>query len=105
MKAWKELSLVEKIVVVVILLIMASSPELAFLLDAGGIDMVLMILFVYSYQIKTWLDMHLGFLKYPIIEKSSYIKSVSLSSALLFVTSSFVFSSGFFLLLMFLRKG
>ena len=106
MKSWEELSRTQKILLGVLIgTILISIPESAFLLDVGGIDLVLFILVMYSQNIKMWYDLHFGMLKYPMIETSTYIKSISFSSILFFITSSFVFSSSFFLLLMFLRKG
>jgi len=107
MKTWKELKRVQKILLglLIVTILISVGPESAFLLDVGGIDLILFILVMYSQNVKMWYDLHFGMIKYPMIETRAYVKSVSLSSALLFVTSSFVFSSGFFLLLMFLRKG
>jgi len=106
MKTWEDLTRIQKILLGMLIgAILISIPEVGFLLDAGGIDLILFILVMYSQNVKMWYDLHFGMIKYPMIETKSYIKSVSLSSALLFVTSSFIFSSGFFLLLMFLKKG
>jgi len=106
MKTWEELSRTQKILLGLFIgAILISIPESAFLLDAGGVDLVLFILVMYSQHIKVWVDLHFGMIKYPMIETRAYVKSVSLSSVLFLITSSFVFSSGFFLLLMFLRKG
>jgi len=111
MNLWKELKQVELTRLQKILLglfvisLVILVPESAFLLDVGGIDLILFMLFMYSQNIKVWFDTYFGTIKYPLIEPKTYVKSVSLSSALFFITSSFVFSSGFFLLLMFLKKG
>jgi hypothetical protein len=106
MKDWKELTTIQKVLVGLFVgILLISVPESAFLLDAGGIDLILFFIFMYSQNIRLWIDLHFGMIKYPMIETRAYIKSVSLSSVLFFITSSFVFSSGFFLLLMFLRKG
>jgi len=106
MKDWKELTRVQKLLLGIFIgAILISIPESAFLLDAGGVDLILFILVMYSQNIKTWYDLHFGMITCPMIETRAYVKSVSLSSALLFVTNSFIFSSGFFLLLMFFRKG
>ena len=106
MKSWNELTRMQKILLGLFIgAILISIPESAFLLDAGGIDLILFILVMYSQNIKMWYDLHFGMIKYPMIETRAYVKSVSLSSVLFFIKSSFIFSSGFFLLLMFLRKG
>jgi hypothetical protein len=105
MKDWKELTAIQKILIgafVITLVILV--PESAFLLDAGGIDLLLFILFMYSQNIRLWVDLHFGFLKYPMIETRAFAKSISLTSVLFWVTSSFVFSSSFFLVLMFMKK-
>jgi len=105
MKTWKELSRVEKIVFGFLLVCaFLLMPEASFLMGVGGVDLGLFVLLMYSQNIKTWVDMHFGMISYPLIETKSYVKSISLSSVLFFITSSFVFSSGFFLLLMFLRN-
>jgi len=107
MKSWKDLTRTQKLLLGAFIgaILISVGPESAFLLDVGGIDLILFILMMYSQNIKMWYDLHFGMIKYPMIETRSYVKSVSLSSVLFLITSSFVFSSGFFLLLMFLRKG
>jgi len=106
MKTWEELTRIQKIFLGLFIgAILISIPESAFLLDAVGIDLILFILVMYSQNIRVWYDLHFGMIKYPMIETRAYVKSISLSSVLFLITSSFVFSSGFFLLLMFLRKG
>ena len=105
MKTWEELSRTQKILLGLLLgTILLFIPESAFLLDAGGIDLILFILVMYSQNMKMWYDLHFGMIKYPMIETKVYVKSVSLTSILFLITSSFVFSLGFFLLVMFLRK-
>jgi len=107
MKNWNELSRTQKILLGIFIgaILISVGPESAFLLDVGGVDLILFILVMYSQNVKIWYDLHFGMIKYPMIETRAYVKSVSLSSVLFLITSSFVFSSGFFLLLMFLRKG
>ena len=106
MKTWKELSKVEKIFFGFLLVsAFFLIPEMSFLMSVGGVDFGLFILLIYAQNIKTWVDLHFGMITYPLIETKCYVKSISLSSILFFITSSFIFSSGFFLLLMFLRKG
>ncbi len=105
MKTWEELSRIQKILLGILIgTILISIPESAFLIDVGGVDLVLFFLVMYSQNIKVWVDLHFGMIKYPMIETGTYVKSMSLSSVLFVITSSFVFSSGFFLLLMFFRK-
>ena len=106
MKSWKELTRVQKILLGLLIgVILISIPETTFLLDVGGVELIVFILVMYSQNIKIWIDLHFGFLKYPMIETKAYVKSISLSSILFFITSSFVFSSVFFLVLMFMKKG
>jgi len=106
MKSWKELTQIQKILLGILIgSILISVPESAFLLDVGGVELILFILVMYSQNIKIWVDLHFGTIHYPMIEGKTYIKSVSLTTILFFITSSYVFSSSFFLLLMFLRKG
>jgi hypothetical protein len=106
MKIWEELSRIQKILLGILIgTILISIPESVFLIDVGGVDLVLFFLVMYSQNIKVWVDLHFGMIKYPMIETKIYVKSMSLSSVLFVITSSFVFSSGFFLLLMFLMKG
>jgi len=105
MKSWNELTRTQKILLGLLLVtIVMLVPESSFLIDSGGVDLILFFLMMYSQNIKVWFDMHLGVVNYPIIETKTYIKSMSLTSMLFWITSSFVFSSGFFLVLMFLRK-
>lgn len=107
MKSWHELTRIQKILLggLVIIIIVILVPEAAFLLDAGGIELILFFLTMYTQNLKLWYDLHFGMIKYPMIETRTYVKSVSLTSMLFWVTSSFVFSSVFFLLWMFMRKG
>jgi len=105
MKSWNELTRTQKILLgLLVATIVMLVPESSFLIDVCGVDLILFFLLMYSQNIKTWFDMHLGTVTYPMIETKTYVKSVSLTSILFWMTSSFVFSSGFFLVLMFLRK-
>jgi len=105
MKSWEELTRTQKILLGLLIgAILISIPESAFLLDVGGVDLILFIVVMYGQNIKAWREMYLGVIKYPLIETGTYIKSVSLSSILFFITSSFVFSSSFFLLLMYIKN-
>jgi len=105
MKSWEDLTRRQKILLGILIgVILISIPESAFLLDAGGVDLILFIVVMYSQNIKAWVEMYFGVIKYPLIETGTYIKSISLSAILFFITSSFIFSSSFFLLLMFLKK-
>lgn len=104
MKNWNELSRIQKILLGLLIgTILITVPESGFLVEVGGVDLVLFIVVMYSQNIKIWYDLHFGMLEYPMIETGTYIKSISLSSALFFITSSFVFSSLFFLMLMYLK--
>ncbi len=107
MKSWNELTRTQKILLGILIgIILISIPEAAFLLDAGGIELIVFFLTMYSQNIKLWFDMHLDIIKYPVvIETKTYVKSVSLTSVLFWVTNSFLFSLAFFLLFMFMRKG
>jgi len=106
MKSWNELTRIQKILLgLLVATIVMLVPESSFLVDVAGVDLILFFLMMYSQNIMTWFDMHLGAVTYPIIETRTYIKSVSFTSILFWITSSFVFSSGFFLVLMFIRKG
>ena len=106
MKSWHELTRTQKILFGALMgLLFILIPEFSFLLGVGGVDFGLFVLLMYSQNIKTWIDMHFGMIRYPIIETKTYVKSVSLSSVLFYMTNSFVFSSAFFLLVMFLKQG
>jgi len=106
MKTWKELSRIEKVLFGFLLIIaFILVPEVSFLMNVGGVELGLFILFMYVQNIKAWCEMYFGVIKYPLIETGTYIKSVSLSSILFFITTSFIFSSSFFLLLMYMKKG
>jgi len=106
MKSWHELTRIQKILLgTLVIMVVMLVPESAFLLDAGGIELIVFFLTMYSQNLKLWFDLHFSMIKYPMIETRTYIKSVSLTSMLYWITSSLVFSSGFFLVLMFMRKG
>jgi len=109
MKLWKELNqlkelsktqkiLLGMLVIAVVMLI----PESAFLLDVGGIDLLLFILLFYGQNMKQWFDLHFGFINYPNIGIKTFVTRATLSSALMFVTGSVVLAYGFFLVVMFL---
>ena len=105
MKSWNEFTRTQKILLgLLVVVIVMLVPESAFLLDAGGIELIIFFLTMYSQNLKLWYDLHLGMITYPIIDSRTYVESVSFTSILFGITSSFVFSSAFFLLLMFLRK-
>jgi len=105
MKIWEELTRIQKLFIGLFFIsIVLLIPETTFLLDAGGIDLIVFILFMYSQNVKSWYDLHFGMIKYPLIETKSYVKSVSLTSVFFLMTSSLVFSFSFFMLLMFMRN-
>jgi len=105
MKDWKELTSIKKILIgafVITLVILV--PESAFLLDAGGIDLLLFILFMYSQSIKLWVDLHFGFLKYPNIGVITFVTHTTFTSVFMLITGSVILAYGFFLLLMFVKS-
>jgi len=105
MKIWNELTRIQKILLgALVIIIVILVPESVFLLDAGGVELIIFFLTMYSQNLKLWFDLHFGMITYPIIETRTYVKSVSFTSMLFWITSSFVFASTFFLLLIFLRK-
>jgi len=61
MKDWKELTSTQKILIgLFVITLIALIPESTFLLDTGGIDLLLFILFKYSQNIKLWYQLHFG---------------------------------------------
>jgi len=108
MKLWKELHQIEdlnktqKIVLgIVVLTVVMLIPESTFLLDVGGLDLVLFILLIYGQNIKQWFDIHFGFMSYPHIEIKTFATHTTLSSVLMLMTGSVVLAYGFFLIVMF----
>jgi len=110
MKLWKELNQIEELsktqkillgilVITVVMLI----PESAFLLDVGGLDLLLFMLLFYGQNMKQWFDLHFGLMCYPNIGIKTFLTRATLSSVLMFVTGSVVLAYGFFLVVMFLR--
>jgi len=105
MKIWEDLTRIQNIFIGLFFIsIVILIPETTFLLDAGGIDLIVFILFMYSQNIKSWYDLHFGMIKYPLIETQTYVKSISLTSVFFLMTSSLIFSSAFFMLFMFIKK-
>jgi len=103
-KEWKELTRIQKILIgAFVISIVILVPESGFLLDVGGIDLLLFILFFYSQNIKLWFDLHFGFMKYPHIEVKTFITHTTLSSTLMLLTGSVGLAYGFFLVVMFLK--
>ncbi len=106
MKSWNELTRTQQIPLgVLVIIIVILVPESAFLLDAGGVELIIFFLTMYSQNLKLWLDLHFGMITYPIIDSRTYVKSVSFTSILFWITSSFAFSSAFFLVLVYTRNG
>jgi len=111
MKLWKELNKIEELsktqkillgilVITVVMLI----PESAFLLDVGGLDLILFMLLFYSQNIKLWFDLHFGLMSYPNIGIKTFVTRATLSSTLMLLTGSVGLAYGFFLLVMFLER-
>jgi hypothetical protein len=71
MKDWKELTTIQKVLVGLIVgTVLILVPESTFLLDVGGIDLFLFILFMYSQNIRLWVDLYFGFLAIHIQQHS-----------------------------------
>ena len=104
MKEWKELSRVQKVLVgSFILTIVLLIPETSFLIDVGGVDLILFILFMYSQNIKMWFESHVSVLTYPSIDNKTFVLNTTATSLFFWLSGSVVFSYGVFLLLMFVK--
>ena len=104
MKEWKELSRVQKVLVgLFILTIVLLIPETSFLVDVGGVDLILFILFMYSQNIKMWLESYVGVLTYPTIDNKTFVLHATATSLFFWLSGSVVFSYGVFLVLMFVK--
>jgi len=104
MKSWKELTRIQKILMgAFVISIVILVPESGFLLDVGGIDLLLFILFFYSQNIKLWLDLHFGSMRYPEIGVKTFVTHATLTSVFMLMTGSVVLAYGFFLVVMFMN--
>ena len=104
MKEWKELSRLQKALVgLFILTIVLLIPEASFLVDAGGVDLILFILFMYSQNIKMWFESYVSLLSYPSIDNKTFVLHTTTTSLFFWLSGSVVFTYGVFLVLMFLK--
>ena len=104
MKEWKELSRVQKVLVgLFILTIVLLIPETSFLIDVGGVDLILFILFMYSQNIKMWFESYVGVLTYPTIDNKTFVLHTTATSLFFGLSGSVVFAYGVFLVLMFVK--
>ena len=102
----KELTSLQKILIVLLIVsLVMLVPESAFLLDVGGLDLILFILLMYSQNIQNWYTMYFGSVSYPAINPQTFVAHSTITSVFLWVTGSVVLSYGFFLLLMFMHRG
>ena len=111
MNLWKELrqrelTRLQKILLgVLIISLVMLVPESSFLLDVGGIDLILFMLFMYSQNIKVWLDTYFRVLHYPTIDRQTFVIHSTVSSLFLWFTGSVVLAYGIFLISMFMKGG
>ena len=104
MKSWNELTRWEKILLgTFLMLILILVPEMGFLLDAGGIELITAIIFIYASSAKMYFQNVLGILAYPNIEHKSFLMYAMLTALTFWVTSAMLFSGGLFLLMMYMR--
>jgi len=110
MNIWKELkhiqelSKIQKILLgMLIIVVVMLVPESAFLLDAGGIDLILFILLMYSQNLKLWFNAHFGALRYPSLDNRTFVTHSTVSSLFWWMTGSVLLAYGFFLVSMFMR--
>lgn len=104
MKDWKELTTIQKILIgSFVAIILMLIPESGFLLDVGGIDLVLFILFFYSQNIKQWFDVYFGVIEYPTIGLKTFVTHTTFTGVFMLITGSVVMAYGVFLILMFLK--
>jgi len=106
LKSLKELTYLQKILIgLLIVSLVMLVPESAFLLDVGGLDLILFILLMYSQNIQNWYTMYFSSVSYPAINTQTFVAHSTVSSVFLWVTGSVVLSYGFFLVLMFMQRG
>ena len=105
MKEWKELSKLQKVLVgLLIISIVLLIPESSFLVDVGGVDLILFILFMYSQNIKIWIESYAGLLTYPSIDNKTFVLHTTATSLFFWLSGSVVFAYGVFLVLMFVKR-
>jgi len=106
LKNLKELTNLQKILLgLLIVSLLVVMPEMSFLLDVGGLDLILFILLMYSQNIQNWYTMYFGSVSYPAINTQTFVAHSTVTSVFLWVTGSVVLSYGFFLVLMFMQRG
>jgi len=106
LKNLKELTSLQKILLgLLIVSLLVVMPEMSFLLDVGGLDLILFILLMYSQNIQNWYTMYFGSVSYPTIQTQTFVAHSTVTSVFLWVTGSVVLSYGFFLVLMFMQRG
>ena len=78
-------------------------PEMGFLLDAGGIELITAMIFIYASSAKMYFQNVLAILAYPNIEHKSFLTSAMLTTLTFWATSAMLFSGGLFLMMMYMR--
>jgi len=76
---------------------------MGFLLDAGGIELITAMIFIYASSAKMYFQNVLAILAYPNIEHKSFLTSAMLTTLTFWATSAMLFSGGLFLMMMYMR--
>ena len=104
MKTWKELSRLQKVLVgLLIISIVLLIPEASFLVDAGGVDLILFMLLMYSQNIKLWFENSMNIFSYPSMSNRTFVVRSTATGLFFWLSGSVVFAYGVFLVLMFLK--
>ena len=102
MKSWNELTRWEKILLgTFLMVILILVPEMGFLLDAGGIELITAMIFIYVSSVKMYFQNLLAILIYPNIEYKNFLTSATLTTVTFWATSAMLFSAVLFLLMMY----
>ncbi|HFQ62367.1 MAG TPA: hypothetical protein ENK39_08760 [Epsilonproteobacteria bacterium] len=104
MKEWKELSRLQKILLGFLIIgIVLLIPEASFLVDVGGVDLILFFLLMYSQNIKMWFENTINVFSYPSMDNKTFVVRTTATSLFFWLSGSLLFSYGVFLVLMFVK--
>ena len=110
MSNWKDLSLIQKVIIGLFIVAAAfAGPEMIFLIDIGGIELAFTALFLYFKPLLVWLQPKVNWIALQVnIAKVAFLNSALFKpkvftthalfcSIAMILTGSFVLSVGFFL--------
>lgn len=110
MRNWKELSLIQKLIIGLFIIVLAAlAPELALLMDLGGIELAFTFMLMYLKPLFLWLKVkyeairelgniaYIAFINSASFKPKVYLTQASFCCIAMVFTGSLVFSMSFLL--------